>query len=249
MAAPTYADYPSFRPPFIPVDPLARATVWVLLAIVATSWIAVGVDLHELGLLWQASGGEHITATEREAWSFTQRVVFSLRAGLFAVTAVVFLTWLWQTRVNLRAMGLRRMRWARHWVVSSFLIPGLNVFRPYQVMREVWQGSHPDNLDPFNWRSVPVPPLLNLWWGAFVVWLGLASLAVLLGLGGGVTIPKLQLVSGVRLLSDVLAAVAAFLGIFVVGRISDAQDHKRLLQKEVEAADARAALAGVRVPG
>ena len=60
----------------------------------------------------------------------------------------------------LRAMGLRRLRWGRHWVVSGFLVPGLNLVRPYQVMREVWQGSHPDNLDPFNWRAVPVPPLL-----------------------------------------------------------------------------------------
>ena len=81
-------------------------------------------------------------------------------------------------------------------------------------------------------RTLPLPPLLGLWWGGFVAWLLLETLALLLGLTDEVHLRKLQLVAAVRMLADVAAAVAAFLTIFVVGRIDDAQARKRARQKE-----------------
>lgn len=220
----------SLLPPFIPLHQLARWATGLLVATLVMAWVAVGVDLHELHMLFRASGGERVEPLEREAWSLTDLSLFWVQICLFAATAGVFLAWLHQARVNLRAMGVRRLRFRREWAVASFLVPVLNAFRPYQVVCEVWQASDPRNLDPFNWRSVRVPAWIFAWWGAVVAWAGIELMAVLTSLGAGVTLPKLQLASGLRLVADASAALAAFLACFVVARISEAQDEKRRLQ-------------------
>lgn len=247
MAAPTATPHPSLRPPFIPTKSLARWAAWSLVATVVVAWVAVGVELHQLQLLGRASaGGEGVSAVERVAFGKTWRVVFSIRLAVLAVTATTFLTWLWHARVNLRAMGVRRLRWPRHWVVTGYLVPFANLFLPYQVVREVWQGSDPENLDPFDWRGLPVPSTLQLWWGGFVAWLALETLALLLAAGSANTITQLRLLAGVRLLAHVAAAVAGFFAIFLVGRIDDAQERKRARQQQAEAG--ANGLAEVRLP-
>ena len=52
-------------------------------------------------------------------------------------------------------------------------------------------------------------------------------------MSGDLSIPKLQLTSALRAVADVMAAVAAFLACFVVGRISEAQERKRELQLQL----------------
>ena len=220
----------SLLPPFISLAPLARWASVGLLAIVVVAWIAVGVNLHELRLLSQATGGQRVELIAREAWSLTDTALFWVKTLLFTATAGTFLAWLYQARVNLRAMGVRRLRFSRQWTIASFLVPFVNAFRPYQVMREIWQASLPANLDAFNWRSLEVPPLLRAWWGTFVAWATLELMTLLLGFGGGLTLPKLQLAAALHVAANCLAALAAFLACFVVWRISEAQDEKHRIQ-------------------
>jgi hypothetical protein len=233
----------SFLPPFIPLGTLARVATACLAATAAAAWLAVGVAVRELALLAHASGGEHVAPAARDAWSLTHEVLVWLRAALFAATAAAFLGWLLQARINLRAMGVRRLRFARSWAVTAFLVPVLNAFRPYQVLHEVWQASDPGHLDPFQWRDAEVPNLLPLWWGALLLWVGLAALALLTGIGTGGSLPRLQLAAALRALADGAGAVAASLACLVVARLSAAQEAKQRRLSGVEPAPAEAALA------
>ena len=224
----------SFLPPFLPTDTPARWAVIALLASLAIAWIAVGVELSHLRLLHQAASGRRIVLEIREAQEQTSLILLWAQGIGFALTGIAFCTWLMHARVNLRAMGVRRLRFDRSWTVKSFLIPFMNTFRPYQVMREIWQASDPLNLDAFNWRSRPVPWLLGAWWAAFVAFLALTLLAIVTELTAGVTIPQLQISAIVWLAADATAALAACLGCFVVSRISDAQERKRAAQDALD---------------
>jgi hypothetical protein len=216
----------SFRPPFIPLHAPARWATGLLIATLAVAWIAVGVDLAELRLLLRATGGSQVALEAREAQFTTNEILLWTQGTLFVATAVAFLAWLFQARVNLRAFGIRRPSYSRDWVLWGFLVPFLNLFRPYQVIREVWQASDPDARDAFNWRSLPVSRLLPAWWVLFVVWGALELMALLSGTGAGANLGKLQLSRSLTTLADVCAAVSAFLACFVVARISNAQQEK-----------------------
>jgi len=230
----------SFRPPFIPLHRLARWATGLLIATLAVAWIAVGVDLAELRLLVRATGGTHVAFDVREAQFTTNAIMLWTQAGLLVATGVAFLAWLFQARVNLRALGIRRPSYSRDWVVWSFLVPMVNLFRPYQVIREVWQASNPEGGDAFNWRSLPVSRLLLAWWVLFVGWGSLELMSLLSDVGAGINLAKLQLSRGLGTLADACAAISAFLACFVVSRISNAQQEKWEKQQRAAAESAAA---------
>ena len=52
------------------------------------------------------------------------------------------------------------------WAAGYFFIPIMNLWKPYQAMKEIWQGSDPD--PTVHAFSVRVPALLPWWWGLFL---------------------------------------------------------------------------------
>ena len=118
------------------------------------------------------------------------------------MTALAFLAWLFRLRVNVRALGVRKLDFARHWSVLGFLVPALNFVRPYQVMAEVWRASDPSVLDPFEWKSVEPPRILTLWWGTFVIAATLQLAAFGLGRTAGVIAFKSLVASGFAVAAD-----------------------------------------------
>jgi hypothetical protein len=230
----------SLLPPFVSPRPAARWATGLLVTSIAVAWITVGVELADLRLMLDATRGRTVQALERGAQSLTAEFMLTLEGLVFAAAAVAFLIWLFQVRVNVRSFGARRLEYPRSWILTGFLIPVMNVFRPYQVIREVWKASDPRTLDPFNWKSVPVPSLLGLWWAAFVAFGALALLALAAGLGAGTTLTRLELATMLRVLAHAAAAVSACLACFVVSHISDAQEEKWEHQSR-EGAEARSA--------
>lgn len=222
-------------PPFIPPATLARWATGCLLASAGLAWIAVGVDLSALRLLFGGSDGAAVEEATRWAQRTTTSWLFGARLACLVVTAIAFLAWLYQARVNVRALGARRLRYERSWTLLGFLVPVLNVFRPYQVMREIWQASDPEVENAFAWKTAPVPPLLRCWWALFVGWAALLTLTGLSELGAGANLAKIQLSVGLQLLTDLIAGLAASLTCFVVLRLSETQQRKHDLQRLGEA--------------
>lgn len=227
----------SLLPPFVSPRSYARWATGTLVAAMAMAWIAVGVELAQLRLMLTASSGRRITLDQRMAQDYTNDVLLWIQLALFVCAGIAFVLWLFQARVNLRALGVRRPSYARHWAWMGFLVPPFVLFRPYQVVREVWKGSDSRNLDPFNWRRLRTPMLVRFWWGTFIAWGVTEVLAILMLLGAGLNLPKLELATAISVAADVLSAVSALLACFVVSRLSDHQETKwELLDAEPEAA-------------
>ena len=226
----------SLLPPFIGLRAHARWASGLLLANMALAWIAVGIGLSELQLLFRASAGGAVTPLERTAQFVTNQWLVVGQITLLLAGAVAFLAWLYQARVNVRALGVRRPAHARQWAVLAFLVPVVNLFRPYQVVSEVWRASDPANLDPFTWRLEPLPGLVPGWWGLCMAATGAAVLATLSGLGAGVNLAKLELTAMLAVGANLLAGLAAGAASLLITRISDAQEAKyaRLLASEEE---------------
>lgn len=224
----------SFRPPFISPRDTGLWAIGLLMFTVALAWVAVGIDLSNLSLTFQATRGEPVPPDLRIAQFTAESWVIWLQLVALVLTGFAFISWLYQARVNLRALGVRRPRFGREWCIWGFLIPGLNFFRPYQVMKEIWQASHPGNLDAFLWREQPVPHLLRVWWLSFVASFVMRALALLIDLGSGISLGRIQLSVGMLTLADVAAGVSAGLACFVVTRLSETQEAKWALQSEAE---------------
>ncbi|MBA0127483.1 DUF4328 domain-containing protein [Haloechinothrix sp. YIM 98757] len=61
----------------------------------------------------------------------------------FIAAAVLFIVWLWMARANAEQRCLATHRRARGWVIGSWFVPVVNLWFPYQVVRDVWRASDP----------------------------------------------------------------------------------------------------------
>ena len=216
----------SFLPPFISTRSQVKVLGWLLIVTAGVSWTAVGVDWALLHLADEVRAGFEVTRAERLAHTRTASALSAAQWICTLITGGLFLAWLYQCRVNVRALGARSLRWRREWTLIAFFIPILNALRPYQVVREVWQASDPSSGDPVGWQRVQVPSLLSWWWGSFVVFLAceLVAWTILLGIDTG---GERRLAYSLRAIADASAAISASLAYFVVQKITDAQERKR----------------------
>jgi len=205
---------------------LARVLGGLLASLAALCWLDMGHDASLLRLLHLRESGQAIGAGELELQLRLGARLAALELALALATAAAFSAWLSTARANCRAFGVRRLVYRQAWAVAGFFVPVLNLIRPYQVVREVWQASHPAETSPLHWKQLRPSPLLSWWWGAF---LGCALLQILAGitaLGAPDSPRRLAFAAGIALLADLLTAVAASLAYCVVSGISAAQGEK-----------------------
>jgi hypothetical protein len=214
------------RPPYVPLAGLTRWATGCLALAGALSAVSLGVELSQLRLLLQPVGGESARALARAAQEATGSTVGAVRFVLFAVTATLFLAWIYHARANVRAFGVRRPRFTRGWAVGAFLVPGINLVRPYAVLAEIWQASDPAILDPFDWRDIRVPRLVRLWWAATLAWIVVTGLAALADATAGVVLGRLRLAAVLAVVADAGACAAAAFGWILIVRLAEVQDAK-----------------------
>jgi hypothetical protein len=213
-------------PPFLPADGSARWLATLLIATGLVAWVAVGFDVADIRVLAREAAGEVISSGEKRAYGVTGGVLFGAQLALLTATSGLFLLWIYESRSNLRALGARKLDYTTAWAMGGWLVPGLNLVRPYQVMREIWKASDPATMDRLAWKAVPTPSLLLLWWCAFVTFACLEVTAAAMTLSAGHELSKFQFARGVSTLADVSAAVSASLAYFVVTKITEAQREK-----------------------
>lgn len=76
-------------------------------------------------------------------------------------TGIVFLRWVYVSNKKLRAYCPEFITFTPGWSVGWFFIPIANLWKPFQVVREIWVASHAG--DASNDK------LVGIWWGLFMV--------------------------------------------------------------------------------
>jgi len=213
-------------PPYVSTRGLGHTLSGLLFATALTGWVTLGCDFAYSDLLQRASSGVAIANGERANVEWVSTVLLSTQIVLFVVTAGLFLCWLYLSRANLRAFGMRRMQYPRGWTIGAFFVPALNLIRPYQVVSEIWKASDPEAEDAFGWKTAETPALVSIWWGAVVVYAVLEIIAVSMHLSSGSSVAKYQIAHTFATLADASGAFGASCAFFVVSGISRAQHQK-----------------------
>ena len=104
------------------------------------------------------------------ARDFQQFAVLA-QLGSFFITSTFFLLWAYRSYRNLSALSDRDLRFSPGWAVSWYFVPIMNLFRPFQVMKEIWKGSDPDAdpSRPEEGKGRTGSPLLQGWWGLWLL--------------------------------------------------------------------------------
>ena len=165
----------------------------------------------------------NFTNLEAEPSDQTEQLLLIGSFGFAVITVLVFLVaavavcmFMHRSNRNARVLGATQMEHAPGWSVGYWFIPILNLFRPYQAMKELYQSSTSPNGS--SWRDVEPSSMLGPWWGCWLIG-GMISRAVNrmesksvdLGMGGVVAnwIAAILLISGGVLLTMIVKDIAA----------------------------------------
>ncbi len=176
--------------------------------------IAILSDLAQLALL-----SRDYTEAEAEVNDIRQGLIAFGYMVAYVVTAVPFLMWIYRANLNAIGFGGTDMKFTPGWSVGYYFIPILNLFRPYQSMKEIWQVSH----DPANWKSVSVPPLVGWWWALWLVSNFLGYFTMQFSFKAE-TLDDIKALTGLFIFSEMVGAVLCLVAIAMVKSIARKQE-------------------------
>jgi hypothetical protein len=191
------------RQPLRSAHGLARLVVAVLAVALVVDVVAVATGVLQASLVGKVAGGQTLPREALQAGDGRQRLVGMAQVVALLASAALFLPWLRAAYGNLPALGAVP-RFGPTWAAVCFLVPILNLFRPYQVVRELWAGSVGGGAAIVGW-----------WWAAYLVasFLGARSFTLV----ATAKAPRdFLMATWVTLAADVCGSVAAALAIAIV---------------------------------
>ncbi len=131
--------------------------LWICLATNAASLLS---DVGQLSMLSRS-----YTQEEADLNDARQGLVALLALGAFVVTGVAFLKWIYRANQNCRGFGATDMKFSPRGSIGYYFVPFLNLVRPYQAMKEIWQVSR----QPATWQTEKVGSLVGNWWTLWIL--------------------------------------------------------------------------------
>ena len=122
-----------------------------------------------------ALGPENVDVSEMPGGNF--QVIVLLLDGtvslfglfVFIAAAVVFLFWQHRAYKNLPALGVPRPDFSSGWMIGSWFVPILNLFRPYEMVKYIHDKSDPNTVNvEIGHYETGGNFTLKAWWGFWI---------------------------------------------------------------------------------
>lgn len=217
-----------FRSP----DGVARWLKRFLFAMLGVTVVCVVAGLSEVELLSRATS-VGISDAEMSANDLRQGLIRLLQFFVFLAVSIAFLVWFHRVHKNLQALGAGDLTYTPAWAVGSFFVPILNLFRPLQVMREVWHCSDPARLEQDNAPFGPcardrlgTPSLIRWWWALYLISYFLGNAIFRLSFADDPTIGELKVLSILVVISDFLDVAGVLVTVSLVKQITTWQGQR-----------------------
>jgi Domain of unknown function (DUF4328) len=86
------------------------------------------------------------------------------------LAAALFLPWFAAAYANLRRLGAQHLRYSNGWAIGSWFVPFGSIWIPKRIANAIWRGSEASaDLGSESWLGGDVSPVLQWWWGLYLV--------------------------------------------------------------------------------
>lgn len=212
----------------------AKNTIMMLYISIVLSFVFIISSYLEFQLL---SSGD-ISTEAAEANDMRQAFIGLLGLVVLIVTAVFFIQWFRRAYNNLHLLGTP-LEHSEGWAAGSWFVPILNLFRPYHIMKEIWEKTIANlrkvnqNLThqiPSNWRT-----LVSFWWGFWITSSIIENIGFRISMKAE-TAEMLAAVSVLDIVANLLSIPAAFLIIQIIQKFRPLEEE--LFEKQAEIKEA-----------
>jgi hypothetical protein len=139
-------------------------------------WIVFGLNIISLisecmqyNLLQSVSGGGLVTEEEASSNDLRERFVSILYALVYIPCGILFICWFRRAYYNLH-LRTDYLRYDEGWAAGGWFVPFLNLVRPFQIMRELYEETDAilvKRSEGYTERTNKM--LLGFWWALWVI--------------------------------------------------------------------------------
>jgi Domain of unknown function (DUF4328) len=197
-----------------------RLLLVLLACCVICSMAAGGAASSQRRLQRETESGAQVSKWAAERRDAKLPAYWVLQAGTFIVTGIVWLLWLHSSYGLLRHLGTKVTRFSPGWAVGYWLVPFVNLVRPYQILSElqVRTGTLNATAKPKAQLYLEVPAWWLTWLGASVAVMQYAAL-----LWSAKSAAEVIAADNLGFAGNNLQALAALFAYYMVRRIHNAQ--------------------------
>lgn len=139
-------------------------------------WIVMGLEILSLGssylqydLLQRAMSGEEVTYEAALANDSRERTIAIFYLVAYILSAITFIQWFRRAYYNLHQKS-STLEHSEGWAAGSWFVPIINLFRPFQIMREMFKETRfLLQMQQFGSNDSPSSKHLGLWWTLWIV--------------------------------------------------------------------------------
>ncbi|WP_017445891.1 DUF4328 domain-containing protein [Gayadomonas joobiniege] len=145
---------------------LVKYALYAQIIIYSISFVS---NLFEYQLLSSYQDGTYTSYEEAaaagDANDLRQGIIVYVYLAIFVVSGFLILRWIYFANYNVRKLGASDLKFSPGWSIGFYFIPILNLWKPYQAMKEIWRASH----HPNDWQSKEGTSLLVVWWAIWII--------------------------------------------------------------------------------
>jgi len=206
----------------------SRVAIFTLLAFGIVMVISTISTFAEINLLQEVADGGRISESQANSNDSRQALIGWIYLAAFVVSAITFLVWISRVSSNLEPLGVEGQQHSPGWAVGSWFVPIVWLYRPYQVMKEIWKGSYSgirgEGTD--GWRNAPVSPLLGFWWAAWLISAWIDNITTRIWFSGDITVESLITSDWISIIANIIWLIALAMVVILIQGITQHQERK-----------------------
>lgn len=180
FAAPPVWRQPAPAPRWHAFQPMVGLCAWVRGLLYANA--VAGLLSAALAGLVLAFPAEPVDPENLTHWEWGEGCMALINLLLLLTCAVMFIVFLFRARANVRALDERGLDQASFWVVAGWVVPIIWLWKPYQVVLELWERSACDSHGRAVSAASAGPP--NAWWALWLISNGISAYSFRMDLRG-----------------------------------------------------------------
>jgi hypothetical protein len=187
---------------------------WVFFGITVIAIISTYMEYN----LLQKALTESVSVDEANANDIRQRIIGIVEILIHIVLIVYFIMWFRRAYYNLHSLGCY-VQYSEGWAAGAWFVPFLNLFRPYQIMKEIWDRTQERTYAGTEIARIESSAILGFWWFLWIVTSIAGNIYTRIVLSGNHDIKDLIALDTTGIILNVVDLVNVILVITIIKKI------------------------------
>jgi hypothetical protein len=140
--------------------------IWIVLVL---EFISLFSSVLQYNLLQTASNGGQIANEAANANDLREQIIGILYLIAYIISGITFIMWFRRAYFNLH-QRVKNLSFSEGWAAGSWFVPFVNLYRPYQIMKELYEETKKYFRDKDELSQIDLSTkFLGFWWTMWIL--------------------------------------------------------------------------------